>query len=209
MELLTCPACGCSVQVADALLGRRVRCIGCQHTFVAAAGQAPPPPARREMPPLPRLAVPPRIDDEDAVASEGGPFCPGCGRRIGWRDSFCPHCGEELEPEDGPRPSWRRPADLVRRDYEPHHGRLILGLGNLSMIVGGLALCSFGIGAVVSVPVGILAWLMANRDLERMRDGLMDPSGKSQTLTGRTGAIAGVILGVIFSAFYALLYLAG
>jgi hypothetical protein len=86
---------------------------------------------------------------------------------------------------------------------------LILSLGNLSMIVGGLSLCSFGFGAVLSVPVGIAAWLMANRDLERMSDGLMDPLGRSQTQTGRTGAIAGVILGLIFGSFYALVYLAG
>jgi Na+/proline symporter len=98
---------------------------------------------------------------------------------------------------------------LIRRDYEPHRGPLILSLGNISMIVGGLSLCFLGIGAVLSVPLGILTWLMANRDLELMREGRMDPRGKSQTETGRTGAVAGVILGVIFAAFYALLYLAG
>jgi hypothetical protein len=121
----------------------------------------------------------------------------------------CPHCGEELEPEDGPRPAWRQAADLVRRDYEPHRGSLILSLGNAAMIVGGLSLCSFGIGACLSVPVGILVWVMANRDLERMREGRMDPGGKSQTEAGRTGAVAGVILGLIFAAFYALVFLAG
>jgi hypothetical protein len=77
------------------------------------------------------------------------------------------------------------------------------------MFIGGLALCTFGLGAAVSVPIGILAWLMANRDLERMRDGRMDPRGKCQTQTGRTAAATGVILGGIFAAFYALVYLAG
>jgi Na+/proline symporter len=118
----------------------------------------------------------------------------------------CPHCGEEFEPEDGPRPAQ---LDSLRRDYEPHRGSLILSLGNISMIVGGLALCSLGFGAVLSVPIGILAWVMANHDLERIRDGRMDPRGKARTQTGRTGAIAGILLGLIFAAFYALLYLAG
>jgi hypothetical protein len=121
----------------------------------------------------------------------------------------CPHCGEELEPEDGSWSEGRRRADLVRRDYEPHHGTLILVLGNISMIVGGLSMCSLGFGALVSVPLGIAAWLLANRDLERMRQGYMDPCGKSQTQTGRTSAVAGVILGLIFAGFYALIYLAG
>jgi hypothetical protein len=209
MELLTCPACGCSVQVADALLGRRVRCFTCQHSFLAEARPTPPPPVRRETPPLPRPVRPPRSYDEDATNEEGSPFCPGCGRRISWKDLECPYCGEELEPENDPRPAWQRSANFFRRDYEPHRGALIVTLGNLSMIVGGLSLCSFGIGAVISVPIGILALLMANRDLERIRDGHMDPRGKSQTETGRTGAITGIILGTIFASFYALVFLAG
>jgi Na+/proline symporter len=102
-----------------------------------------------------------------------------------------------------------RTLDLVRRDYEPHRAALILSLGNVSAIVGGMSLCSFGFGAVVSIPLGILALLMANRDLELMREGRMDPNGKSRTRSGRTGALAGIILGLIFAAFYALVYLAG
>jgi Na+/proline symporter len=99
-------------------------------------------------------------------------------------------------------------ADLIRRDYEPHRGPLILSLGNLSMIVGGLSLCLFGAGAILSIPIGILVWLMANRDLEYMRAGRMDPAGKVQTETGRTAAVAGIVLGLIFAVFYALVYLA-
>jgi hypothetical protein len=208
MELLTCPACGCSVQVADVVLGRRVRCFTCQHSFLAEARPAASPPLRRDAP-SPARPARPLSDDEDAASYERGPFCPGCGRGITWSDPACPYCGEAFEPEDEHQPAWRRVADLIRRDYEPHRGPLILSLGNISMFIGGLALCTFGLGAAVSVPIGILAWLMANRDLERMRDGRMDPRGKCQTQTGRTAAATGVILGGIFAAFYALVYLAG
>jgi hypothetical protein len=41
-----------------------------------------------------------------------------------------------------------------------------------------------------------------------MRAGRMDPAGKAQTETGRTGAVVGIVLGLIFAAFYALVYLA-
>lgn len=211
MELLTCPACGCSVQTADALLGRRVRCGACRHSFLATAEHIAPP-ARRAAPasPPPPRRLDPRSGsaadgDEDFAGAEGGPFCPGCGRRIAWKDLTCPYCGEELEPED----QMRRLGARVRRDYEPHRGGLILTLGNVSMLLGGLSLCLFGMGALLSIPVGILAWTMASRDLERMREGLMDPGGKVQTETGRTGAVAGIILGGIFASFFALLYLAG
>jgi hypothetical protein len=216
MELLTCPACGCSVQTADALLGRRVRCFACKHSFLATIERTAPP-ARRETPdpplersrdPARRLGVP-HDGDEDFLAGECGPFCPGCGRCTTWADLSCPYCGEGLEPEDEGRLARRQAIDRIRRDYEPHRGSLILSLGNVSMIVGGRSLCTFGAGVVVSVPVGILAWLMANRDPERMRDGRMDPRGKAQTETGRTGAIAGILLGVIFAVFYALLWLKG
>jgi hypothetical protein len=144
------------------------------------------------------------------LEGEHGPFCPGCGRRITWNDLSCPFCGEELEPEDEAAVRGaRRGAELIRRDYEPHRGPLIVSLGNVSMIVGGLSLCMLGFGAVISVPLGVLAFLMANRDLELMREGRMDPRGKAQTETGRTGALAGIILGVIFAAFYGFIYLAG
>lgn len=198
MELLTCPACGCSVQVADVLLGRRVRCFACRHSFIAEARPAAPPPIRS-----------PSTPSADADSNERGPFCPGCGRRITWRETACPYCGEELEPEDKPHPAWQRAADLIRRQYQSHRGPLILSLGNLSMFVGGLSLCTFGLGAVISVPLGILAWLMANHDLKHMREGRMDARGKALTETGRTAAAVGVILGMIFAIFYALVYLAG
>lgn len=206
MELLTCPACGCSVQAADVLLGRRVRCLACRHSFIATPAPSVPPSARREMLPPLSAARPPR-DDEDARIDKGGPLCPACDRSIAWADLICPYCGEELEPDDNPQRRWRPTGDRLRRDYESHRGALILTLGNISVIAGGLSLCTFGLGAVVSVPLGILAWLLANCDLERMSDGRMDPSGRAQTQTGRTGAVTGMILGLIFAAFYALVYL--
>ena len=201
MELLICPNCGGSVQAADALLGRRVRCFACQHAFVATPSAVPP------RPPTPR---PPQEDrDTPEDSDEQGPFCPGCGRRIRWRDARCPHCGEELELEDAARRGRRADVASLRRDYEPHRAALILSLGNVSMIVGALSLCSFGAGAMISVPLGILAWLMANRDLNEMSEGRMDPRGKRRTETGRIAAIVGIVLGMIFGAFYALLFLAG
>jgi hypothetical protein len=198
--------------MADASLGRRVRCFGCAQSFVAAPDEPSIPrssarPVESDEPPgLPRLR--PRLVGEQAEGRPG-PLCPRCGRPVSWRVPSCPHCGLELEPDEDalPEPRGRRGGPwMLRRDGEPHRGPLIANLGNLSLIVGCLSLCLVGLGALVSVPVGVTAWLMANRDLELMRTGLMDPQGRRQTENGRTCAILGVVIGLCFAALFAALY---
>ena len=184
--------------MADALLGRQVRCFSCGHRFVAQPDPAPPPPAVR-VPPRPPV-------EEEPGEAPGLPFCPGCGKRIAWEVLRCPYCREELEPEHKPRRPRRGGGAHVRRDSEPHRGKLIATLGNASMFLGGLSLCLFGVGAVVSIPLGIAAWVLANNDLERMREGAMDVAGRAQTEAGRTGAIIGIVLSLLFAGFFALTY---
>jgi hypothetical protein len=204
-EFVTCPSCGLRVQMAEGLLGRPVRCAGCDHRYVAAAD--PPAPPRPLPPQRPaRAGPPPGTQDE---WDDGGPlpFCPGCGRQVPWEALRCPYCEEELEPELGAgRP--RRPWPPRRLDAVPHRGKLLVTLGNISLALGGLSLCTLGAGALLSIPLGVTAWVMASHDLGEMRAGRMDPRGKSAAETARTGGILGVVLGLIFGAFYAVIYLA-
>jgi endogenous inhibitor of DNA gyrase (YacG/DUF329 family) len=196
-EFVTCPACGVRVQMAEGLIGRNVRCLACEHRFVAAAD-----PPRPEVPRPPRPAA---VADD----SEPLPFCPGCGRQIPWEVLRCPFCDEELEPETSfSRPPRRRDWPPQRLDCLPHRGKLIVTLGNVSLALGGLSLCTLGIAALVSVPLGVIAWVLASHDLEEMRAGRMDPQGKTATETGRTGGIMGAVLGLVFGAFFAVVYLA-
>lgn len=196
-------------------LGKRVRCIACAHAFVAdldvPAPRAQPQrwslPPREDAPPPPPPPPPERGDREGPPQ---GPLCPRCRNRVGWVASACPKCGIELEPDlelfrrDGGRGReghrWAH-----RRDGEPHRGPLIANLGNACLIAACLSLCLFGLGAVVSVPTGVAAWVMANRDLALMRSGLMDPQGRAQTENGRTSAVIGLILSVCFAGMFALL----
>jgi hypothetical protein len=53
----------------------------------------------------------------------------------------------------------------------PHRGGTILTLGIL--------------GLLVCAPLGIGAWFMADDDLQRMKSGTMDPSGRDITNAGR------------------------
>ncbi|MDB6058414.1 MAG: hypothetical protein JWO95_2258 [Verrucomicrobiales bacterium] len=74
---------------------------------------------------------------------------------------------------------------------KPHRATLILVLGILGLVICG--------------PLGIAAWVMANKDLREMDAGTMDPSGRGTTNAGRIcGIIAtiltiiGVVLGIVF-----------
>jgi hypothetical protein len=195
-EFVTCPSCGVRVQTSEALLGKAVRCTACQEYFVANADPPAAPAPRRHPGP------PPGEDLRDDVRL---PFCPGCGRRVRWEVLCCPHCNEELEPEV---PFGRgRPPLSLRRDWLPHRGRTIVVLGNVSMALGGLALCTGGVAALGSIPLGIAAWVMAGQDLRQIRAGLMDPQGSSDARAGRTGGILGVVLGLIFGILYIVIYL--
>jgi hypothetical protein len=149
----------------------------------------------------------PRRDLIGAPGEMDLPFCPRCGKPVGWEAVRCHYCGEEFEPEIGPDPDRASPDPWFRRDGETHRGRTIAVLGNVCLVLGGLSICLFGLGGLVSVPLGIVTWVMANHDLARMRAGTMDRFGKDQTETGRTGAILGIVLGLIFAACHALWWL--
>ncbi len=67
----------------------------------------------------------------------------------------------------------------MQQELKPHRGGAILALGII-----GLVLFFFG----------IIAWIMANRDLREMNAGAMDPSGRAMTQAGKTCGIIAVIL---------------
>jgi hypothetical protein len=203
-EFVTCPACSTKVLTADALLGRRVRCFSCGFRFLA----APDPPEPPAPVPADVTPAPPRFgDDED---DEDRPFCPGCGRRVSWQATVCPLCGEEFEEEE-PRPARARVLDValpVRRDGEPHRGRLLLVLGTFGLLAGVLSACFAGFPALLSVPLGVAVAVLATRDLRRMADGSVDPRGAGLTRQARLCAAAGAAFGALFATVYALVFLA-
>jgi hypothetical protein len=111
--------------------------------------------------------------------------CPRCGDDIRRGAVVCPFCGLDLEEQgDG----YTRRA-RVRRDAEPHRGGTIQVLGILSLM-GGVFYCLFPIG----LPLGIVAWVMARRDLRKMDAGVMDPNGRKKTRDGRVCGIVGTVL---------------
>lgn len=75
---------------------------------------------------------------------------------------------------------------------EPHRGTTVLVLGIL--------------GLVVCQVCGIVAWVMANKDLPKMEAGTMDPEGLGQTKAGKICGIISVILLAIIIVIYVLMF---
>lgn len=66
---------------------------------------------------------------------------------------------------------------------KPHRGTLILVFSILSWLI--------------CVLFGVFAWVMANKDLEEMANGQMDPEGESMTKAGKIIAMISVILSIV------------
>jgi hypothetical protein len=209
-ELVTCPSCGFRLQLAEVHLGRRVRCAACAQHFTAAADAASPPrvetagaagyPLRaEEARPLPA----PRIAPEAAgLPRHRLPLCPGCQRPVSWEAPACPHCGHLFDPLDAEHPEgWAR-----RRDSLPHRGRLIDGLGTISVFGGVLSFCTGPVGVLMALGCAIPALIMAHADLARMREGAVDPEGRLLTEFGRTKALVGLALAVLGALFFFLAF---
>jgi hypothetical protein len=100
--------------------------------------------------------------------------------------------------EEDDRP-WEQPG-AVRRDCDPHRGPLLAILGAVSLTIGGLFAC-IPATSLIALPLAIVTYSLARRDLAQMRAGRMDPAGIWQTR--RAQARAGFALG--FSGFNLLL----
>ena len=102
-------------------------------------------------------------------------------------------------PVEESRP-WEEPG-AVRRDAAPHRGNWLLLLGRTALLFGGLALC-LAAPAAVGLPLGVAVWVLGQRDLTRMRAGIMDPRGRGDVLRAMDLAIAGALLSLFGLVIY-------
>jgi DNA-directed RNA polymerase subunit RPC12/RpoP len=106
---ITCPDCKKQSKGPAELLGKRIRCKACGHTFLVeadaggkAAPEARPPQAKAKGAPQPQKAAPPikMMDDDDDPNPYGvtdldlSPRCPNCANELEAADSvICLYCG--------------------------------------------------------------------------------------------------------------------
>jgi hypothetical protein len=189
------------------ILGQRTRCIACATLFVASPDVGFPArepvedsthyPLREEQPP------PTPAEQTLGLSRHRLPLCPVCHRPVSWQSLDCAHCGHLFDPLD----AVRRGQWGLRRDGEPHRGKLIDTLGTLSLLGGALTLCTGPIGVLAGMGFGIPALMMARNDLERMPSGAVDPEGRPLTEFGRNKSIVGIVLATLFALFWIVLAL--
>ena len=95
------------------------------------------------------------------------------------------------EPEAADRP-WERPG-AVRRDCMPHRADQLWVVAVTSLVLGLLA-CGLAAPAALGVPLALLASTLARRDLKKMNEGVMDPSGYRLTREAEVYAVFGAFL---------------
>lgn len=183
---LACPVCGQAALAADA--ARVARCGGCGHRFPADADGGEPTRRPKDGSPPARL-----------------PQCPACDRQVSWGDTHCPYCGQEFEDEAERGDRWAGPtrrSSRRRRDAQPHRGRFLAHLGNLTLTLGWLGCCTFGTTAVVVLPLALTTIGLCGIDLRRMGRGEVDSGGRAQVETARGTAAAGLLVAVLFGGLY-------
>jgi len=79
----------------------------------------------------------------------------------------------------------------------PHRGTAILVLGIVGLVIGLLGSFCCAIFGIAGLICGIIAWVMANKDLKEMSAGRMDPSGRGITQAGKICGIISVILTIV------------
>ena len=169
-EVLSCPKCERKLQVPETLMGQDVQCPTCGATFLAQLGGS---------------TVASGAQSSPAQPSSSRALDRSSRRRPSYDDDDDrPRRRPDDDDEDDDYRDSRRIRRRRRHDYEPHRGSLIMTLGIISLFFAHLIL-------------GPIAWIMANHDLEAMRQGKMDPEGESATNTGRICGMISTILGIV------------
>jgi hypothetical protein len=95
----------------------------------------------------------------------------------------------------------------LRFDFEPHRGRLLLTLAVLGLWMGVATLFVGGACGPLGLPLSITTWLLARRDLRRIRAGSVDPTGEQELADAREGAFGGIMLNGLGFGFWSVLAL--
>lgn len=167
-ELVACPDCKKHLQVPDELIGKKVQCPECKHTFTADVAQPE------------EAGIKSSSSAARSSASRSSLEKTGNGdsrKKKKRRDDD----DDEYEDDDD-RP--RRRSSIRRLDYVPHRGSMILTFGITGM------LC-------LPFVFGPIAWIMGNSDLREIREGRMDPEGEGMTQAGRILGMVATIMAIL------------
>ena len=191
-ELVACPECKKHLQVPEDLIGKKVQCPECKHTFTASISE--PEEANTS---TATATADSKTSKKPAWEKSNGALQKSSDSKSSKRKQNKDDDEDDRDDDDDDRPSRRRSRRSSRRSgyFVPHRGGMIL---------------AFGIIGLMGVSVlGIVAWVMGNHDLREIQEGRMDPEGEGMTQTGRIlGMIATIFLIIagVFACGAAVLY---
>lgn len=191
--IVACPACGGKLRIAEELQGRRVRCPRCNHTFDSPAEPEPPTTPFRAPQDLPLDLT---LDEPLSPPADASSTAPSLLGAVELTPSSEQPTSAEAPADPPPRrtdkrldhdmPSLRR---LGRRlDAKPDRGAVVLALGIISLAL--IAASCAPVGAIL----GLVAWMMGQTDLRKMKSGQMDDENRGMTQAGWICGILGTVL---------------
>ena len=89
----------------------------------------------------------------------------------------------------------KRKIPDMEQQVEQHRGTTVLVLGILGLVV--CQIC------------GIIAWVMANKDIPKMEAGTMDAEGLGQTKAGKICGIISVVILAVVLVVYGIIFVVG
>lgn len=180
--ILECTSCGRKLKVPDTLIGRKVKCTDCAHTFTAEKPQGQPPPRPQEI--------------EQRQESR--------------RDERDDHDDDDERPlRRSSRRRSRGDYDSHRGGMVMAFGIIsivaIFVSGGAFFAVGPFA----GMGSIFGLIFGIMAWVMGGKDMREINSRRMDPDGRGLTQAGYYMGIIGTILHLLAMLCSCGVFLAG
>lgn len=190
-DIIACPSCGGKLHISEELRGQKVRCPMCNHTFDSPTEPEPPAVPFRAPQDLPLDLT---LDEPSSPPPVPSSRAPGLFGATEWTPSSeqPPTSAEAAPHRSGKRfgqdvPNLRRLGP--RRDAEPDRGVVVLSLGIVSLALI-LIWCATPLGAIL----GLVAWIMGQADLRKMKRGQMDDQNRGMTQAGWICGILGTLL---------------
>jgi hypothetical protein len=109
---------------------------------------------------------------------------------------------ESDEPTKDERP-WEQPG-AMRRDCEPHRGRLLENLAIVSVVCSAFSLLVFPVA--ISVPLSAAVVLIARLDLKKMSAGTMDRKGANTVRSARLISLISLLVTLLYALLFAGLF---
>jgi len=197
-----CVKCGKRLKVADSAAGKGVRCPNCEQVMRIPGGGKPKPNPSPKPPAAPTPATPPSQDplSHDPLSNDPLSNDPlGHDPLADFSTSYPSSSNPVQSPYASPQyqPSSPQYGRTQRGNKVPDRGGLCLGLaiGSIFVSLAGFLCCP--LFSLVSFGMSIPAWVMASKDLTKMKQGIVSSNNRGLVVAAKVVAIVSVCISAI------------